>query len=352
MPCGDAAARHAVHVEHGHERGGRRNGREVGLEHDAVDVLLAAGERSVDREGAGEIAGIVRGALGTAVEEEHVARPEDVAVVVVVERLAVNGRDHREGQARTAGEGDLGDPGRDVGLAHPGPRHAHAGQLHVHGEIDGALDLGELLGGLHGALLRHRTDERHARLGRAACAQQVHQAELVLGSVRRQHVDAPPGRPRTRHAVGEGPRRRRVVQPPSRRQLRGGGLGPHPDDGVDAGIVGEDRGVSLVQVHDGREARTVDAEVVEERAVLSVRIRVVGVVAGALVVAQEQQQAALAGTGQGVPKRSPSVAVRRWCEHGTSRRDHMSRRGRGEGLDCRRGRLPSLVDTSQRSTHV
>ena len=71
---------------------------------------------------------------------------------------------------------------------------------------------------------------------------------------------------------------------------------------------------------DGCEAGTIDAEVVEERAVLPVRIGVVGVVAGTLVVAQEQQQAVFALPGQGVLEHPSSIAVRCWCEHGASRR--------------------------------
>jgi len=69
------------------------------------------------------------------------------------------------------------------------------------------------------------------------------------------------------------------------------GLGPHPDDVVQGTVVPEQGGAVLVQVQDGREARAVHAREIEERAVLPEREGVVGVVHGALLVAEEEQDA-------------------------------------------------------------
>jgi len=88
-----------------------------------------------------------------------------VAVVVVVQRLAADRRDHRERQAAAGRQRDLRDPARDVAFTQARAHHRHRRDVHVHGRVHGTLDLGHLFVGLAVAHVHDGADEREAGAG-------------------------------------------------------------------------------------------------------------------------------------------------------------------------------------------
>ena len=71
-----------------------RNG--MSVQGHIVYHLLLLSETLADRSRRGEVAGIVQGTLGTGIEQEEVSLLKDIAVIVVVQGLSVDGGDDRE----------------------------------------------------------------------------------------------------------------------------------------------------------------------------------------------------------------------------------------------------------------
>ena len=69
-----------------------------------------------------------------------------------------------------------------------------------------------------------------------------------------------------------------------------GGHGAGPYDVVDGQFVAEDHLAVLVDIDERCEVRVIDAEEIEERAVLTEPIRIIGVVHAYLGIAEEEQQ--------------------------------------------------------------
>ena len=214
-------------------------------------------------------------------------------MVVVVQGLAVHGDDGREGQLAAAGQGDALDPAGDLPFVDAGLGHGHGFAVHGGADGQGRLDLLDLLRALQRALGDHRLDELDRgvvfdRLG--ADAQQLFQPQGVLAAVGGQEVDlAPLAHGLLQHFAQIGQRPRVGDADPGaaafQRRLRA-----HPDDVLHLQVVAEDRLPVLVDVDDRGQAGKIQAEEIEERAVLAVMVGVGRVVHRALAVAQEKQQ--------------------------------------------------------------
>jgi hypothetical protein len=109
-----------------------------------VNGALPFVEAGAYRKARAEVAGIARGRLGARVEEEEAARLEPSIVRVGVERGALGGGDHREGEAAARGEGHFRDAAVDVGLEHARPGRSEGGLVHVDRNRDRPVHLRDL----------------------------------------------------------------------------------------------------------------------------------------------------------------------------------------------------------------
>ena len=117
-----------------------------------VDGALAGREGLVGGDGGRHVAAIARRQLGTGVDEEEVARLDFVAVVVVVQRLPVNGGDGGEGEFAIVTLGHVVHLGHHLVFVHAGTDAFHGGDVHVGRYVAGLLDFFDFLGRLVVAL--------------------------------------------------------------------------------------------------------------------------------------------------------------------------------------------------------
>jgi hypothetical protein len=310
-------------VEVRHTRLEGRLGPLVGGEGDAVDDLLALGEPAVDRHGRGQVAGVMEGGLGPAIEQEHPAAAQGFRLSVLVQDLSVDGRDDGERQVSAGGPGHLVDGRGDLGLGHGGPGHPQGCEMHIDGYVDGLFDLGDLLGRLDGPLFDDGPNERHRRLGRGAVGldpQPGQQLQLVLGPVRRQKMDRASGLPEPLQVLfqaGRGQHARHTRQSGPILERR---QGTRPDEVLDRQLGAVEGLRAFVQIEDRGQAGGIEPEIIKEGAVLAETIGVVRIVHRAFVVAQEQRDPLSQLPAQPLSSRAIDIPV----EH-----DAPPRSGRG-----------------------
>ena len=176
--------------------------------------------------------------------------------------------------------------------------------MHLHRGGDGALDLQDLLVALDVSLVDDRPNEvQGGPVGHIGGSEpeQIGQLHGVLCAVGRQVPDLPPRAHGPAHHRCQCFPRPHVRDPDPLRPIGDGGQVPHPDDVVDGELVAEDGRPALIEIHDGGQLRLIESEVVEEAAVLTKGIGVVGVVHRAFGVAEEEQHSAVESRPQSLP---------------------------------------------------
>ena len=255
-----------------------------------VDGALAGSEGLVGGDGGRHVAAIARRQFGTGVNEEEVARLDFVTMIVVVQRLPVNGGDGGEGEFAIVTLGHVVHLGHHLVFVHAGTDALHGGDVHVGRYVASLLDFFDFLGRLVVALRHHGTDKGYRPL--LACgrqAQPVHQLQLVLGAVGRQVMDALTalhGLVQVADDIGRGAC---VGDAHGCGFLAERGLRTHPDDVVDAQFVAENDFTVFVDVDDGRQPGEGKSEIIKESRILTIAEGVVLVVQSLFVVPQEQQ---------------------------------------------------------------
>ena len=241
--------------------------------------------------------------------------------------LAARGHDRREREVGAGRERGALDGRRDLVLGPPRLGRLHRRPVHDGGDLDGPLDLGDLLGGLHDPLGDHGVDEDLGRLdpGRRH-AQQLRQPEPLGRAVRRQDVDGSAGRPRTAHGLRQRLGRRRPLD-----LGRGRALGHRrrlavPDLVLQRRLAAEQGRRTGLGVESQREPGLVEADVVPERPVLAEAVMVGRVVHRGRVVAEQHDEAA----GQGVGEGGAAGGERGGRDHRSgAERGKLARGGRG-----------------------
>ena len=271
-------------------------GFEVGGEDDFVDGFLALVEAAAHGDGAGDVGAVVHGGFATGVHDEHASFLEAVVVSVVVEGLAVDGHDDGEGDGAVAFPGFAFHESGEFVFVAAGHGEAHGADVHVVGCGDGAFDFGNLLGALDGALLDAGEDEVERGVavdGGVGDAEPLAEVGADVGAVGRQVVGQGGGGTLAVEVFAEVGKGAAVVDADAGGEFLDGGQGAGPDDVVDVVVVGEEVVLAAVAVDDAHEVFALEAEEVEEGAVLAEPVGVVLVVAGCLVVAGEDDDAAL-----------------------------------------------------------
>ena len=200
--------------------------------------------------------------------------------------LPVDGGDDGIAEIPTGSEGDLRETGGDLGFLDPRLGHPHGCQMHVHGDIDGLLDLVDLFGTLDGSHLDDGPDQVQGCAGIEAFERQSQQSmelQAVFRAVRWEEAD--------RALLGtlqvgcQGRGGCGLGNAHQGGQLRHRGQVARPHDVFDGQIVAEEHRTVPIQVDHSGIAWLVDAEVVQEGAVLPEGVRVVRVVHRTVVVA-------------------------------------------------------------------
>jgi hypothetical protein len=116
-------------------------------------------------------------------------------------------------------------------------------------------------------------------------------------------VDPPALRPGPGQELGQPGQGLRELHADLRGHFPEGRLRPRPDEILEGQVVAVDRVRALIEIHDGREAGGIEAEKIEERAVLAETIGVVRVVHRTLLVPQEEDESAPDLRPQSIPPR-------------------------------------------------
>ena len=165
--------------------------------------------------------------------------------------------------------------------------HPVGDQVHPRGDIHRLFDGGDLLRSLVVAHVHDGLDEGLVGpLLPGGDPQQLLQPHFVVTAVRRQEPDLPARQIPLERAQGHG-----FLHAAQLRVVLQRRHGPGPDDIVDRKFVAEDHFLAPVDVDDRGQPGLVQAEVVQERAVLPERILVIVVVHAHELVPQEQQDA-------------------------------------------------------------
>jgi hypothetical protein len=204
-----------------------------------------------------------------------------------------------------------------LGLGDAGLDHAYGRDVHIHGNIDGLLDLGDLFGPLDGPHFDDGTDELNRGFGGGLAGRDpkpIHELEHVLRPVGRQEMDRALFRPgvrqkRLQSSDGSRPHDARLRGPLPDRRLR-----PHPDEVLDGQVIAVNRVRPFVEVDDPGQPGEIESEEVQERTVLPEVIGVVRVVHRALLVPKKEGEPRLDLRAQAVPSGDVNIAI----EHGGS----------------------------------
>ena len=219
-------------------------------------------------------------------------------MAVAVENLAVLGEDGGEADTPALREGQAFHIAHDLLLDAARADAAAGDGVHLEAEVAGGVDARDLALILDEA---HLDDGAHQRLGSLGAAgfarahgllgpepEQLGEQQLVVvaGSGQEMHLTAL--QRRREGVVRGGVRHAHAVC-----QRADGGHGAHPDDIVEAEVVGIDRLLPRLQVDRGREARLVDAEEIEPVTVLAPFVAVVSVLGGRFHIPEEEGDAPL-----------------------------------------------------------
>ena len=292
---GDGGTRLHVYVAEGNSRRYSVHSCAVRLQAQVEDDALLLAEIVAHGACRRQVAAVVAAHLGARVEQKHVALVRRVYVPVIVQRLPVRRRYHREGVVAPS----LLRNGRDCRahfrLVHPRAHHTHHRTVHVHADVHRPVDLGHLLVALVDALVHDGAHHRRAGSGVLRPGREPQpglQLHAVLAPIGRQEVHRAPFAQRLAQHVAHFVGGQSLAHAHTLRLAGKGGLCSHPHDVIDGRVVAEHYLPPLVDVDDGRQPLVVDAEEVEKRGVLPERVGVVLIVHGRLIVAQEEQHPA------------------------------------------------------------
>ena len=255
-----------------------------------VNLALAPGKLFIGRNGRRHIACITHLRFCAGIDQEQIARLDDIAMIMVVERLSVHRSDGSKRKVTPCGMRHGFHGCRYFPLAHPGTQDLHGRNVHIRRNVAGLLDFDNLLGRLVVTLRDHRTDKRHRTLlTRGRHSQPVHQLQFMLCTVGRQVMDGLSLLYRLvqiAHNVG---RRHGDVHSHPLTLFLQCGLSPHPYDMIDGQFITEYNFLIFINVDYSRKPGKRKAEVVEKGRILTIAERIVLVVQSTLVVSQKQQ---------------------------------------------------------------
>ena len=210
-----------------------------------------------------------------------------------MERLAVLRDDGVERHAFAHFERDALDCPRDVALTCTGTAHLHGRRVHTISDFAGILDFAYLLVRL---LVAQRYDgngklyRNAVRYRLRADAEPAAQLQFVVGTVGRQEVHRTPFPYRERQLLLQHGQRGGMRNAASSTQFAYGRLRSRPDDVVHRQVVAEEPVLARINVEQADQVGQFETVEVEEIAVLTEMVAVVGIVPRSLAVAGQQNE--------------------------------------------------------------
>ena len=89
-----------------------------------------------------------------------------------------------------------------------------------------------------------------------------------------------------------------------------------PHNIVDRRFLDKNHGFFLIQVHQRHQSGEIKSEEIKESGILTVRIRIVGIIHSCLIIAQEEQKTGLMLPSHFLQQPGPSVDISLFCKHG------------------------------------
>lgn len=262
--------------------------------HDFVDGALTIVELTTNGHGTGDVGAVVHGSFATGIHHQHTAELEFVVVAVVVEGFAVDSHDHGEAYGAVALPSlALHETGEFI-LVAAGHSHLHGTHMHVVGGFDSLFDLNDFLSALDAALFDTSGNKLHG--GIAANGIELDAEELahlagVVGAIGGQVVNLAS----LAYGLGaEGLQSGKVttiVDTYAGGKFLDAGQRTGPDHIVDIIVVGKDVVNAIVAVEHAHQIFALEAEEIEESAVLTEPICIIGIVARGFVVALDDNKA-------------------------------------------------------------
>ena len=260
-----------------------------------VDVELTGCEGATDRCGARIVGAVVVAGLGTGIAEHESPCLQLTVAGIAVLYLSVHGKDSLEGVAVAVGMGDALDESGDVFLSDSGTALTHGGSVHEIAYLRRLTEAFYLLRPLDSPHIDDGLDKGE-RCSLASLqgmeAEDVGELYHKVVTVLRQKVYGLSGLLRTAEAVCECAHRLRVGYADFCCEVTDGWYEAIPDDIVDVDVVAEERFGIVVNIDDTDECLPCLTEVVEEGGVLTEAVCVCRIVAGAVVVAEEDDESA------------------------------------------------------------
>ena len=221
---------------------------------DFINGTLTGSESLVGRDSGGHIPAITRRKFDTGINQEQVPRLYLVAMIMVVQRLAVHRSNRCKRKVTVVGLGHTVHFRHHFIFVHTRPNHFHRLDMHVGSHITCFFYLNNFFRRLIIALCHHRTDKRDGSfLARSGNTQPVHQLQLVLGTVRRKIVYSLAFLHSFVQVTGYIGRRAGLRNAHPLALLFQSGLGTHPDNMVDGQFITEDNLLILINVDNGRQ---------------------------------------------------------------------------------------------------
>ncbi len=125
------AAHFQMHLFPGITRTGMVDGAIMSSHHNVVNLLLALCEASAHRHGAGEVRTVVHVRLRSGIGQHQTPPLKDVAMIVVVKRLAIHGENRGKRHTGPMSQGNAFDGAGNQLLLHTGFTQAHGRGVHL-----------------------------------------------------------------------------------------------------------------------------------------------------------------------------------------------------------------------------
>ena len=261
--------------------------------HDIIDLLLPLGETSTYRHRACKVRAIVHVRLCTGIGQHQPALLQQVAMIVVVQCLAIHRKDGRERHPCPMSQRySLNGTGNQLFL-HPGLAHAHGRGVHLVTDVTGTFYLFNLQCTLYRTQSNDSLDElyRHlsGQLGHTDTGQ-LFQPQLVGMAVRRQEVNLTSLTLGTLYHLFQLGQWSTLLHAHLSSLLGHTGLGTHPDNIVHGKVITKEGLFPTLNIYHTGKARMIDTEEIEERTVLTEMIGIIGIVGRCLAIAQQQDK--------------------------------------------------------------
>ena len=281
QPCGQHLAALQMHGLIGDARLRQLKRLVIGIEHNLIYIALTLSELPTDGERAREVRRVAHRRFGASIDKHQPSRRYRLVVQMVMQCLAVLRQNGGERRCATVFERNAIDNAVNISLPFRRLHKAHRGGVHLVANGAGTLNLGNFFVRFH----RPKVDYGLYQFERALAAHFGHRHSQIRRQrkchacrVWRQIVDFAAFAFRFRNGGLKGAHRCRMLNSAHRRKIGNSRQWARPHHIVNVGIVAVKALRTRLKIDNRNQIRLADTEKIKERAVLTERVGVVGVV--------------------------------------------------------------------------